>query len=141
MDAIICDRRPGVSDSGKSTLGDCCQKHNPMTAPVVYPYRVTRGPGDNLRAEYRCACGNDWSCWWSFRCSGWTEEDIEALNQATAREDTGKPEGDWFHRGPCHACAACTGNGCYVWNDSLSPEIHICANGCDGLPPGLERAA
>lgn len=130
-----------MSDSDKSALGDCCQKHNPTTAPVVYPYKVTRGDGDNLRAEYRCACGNNWSCWWSARYAGWTDADIEQLNLATALADTGKPEGEWFHRGPCHVCAACGNGGCYVWNDSLTPELHICANGCDGLPPGLESAA
>ena len=128
-------------NDNKSTLGDCCQKHDPRTAPVVYPYRATRGPDDNLRAEYRCTCGNDWSCWWSFTYSGWTDEDIEQLNQDTARADTGPAEGSWFHRGPCHRCAACDSAECYVWNDSLNPEVHICANGCDGTPPGLERAA
>ena len=126
--------------SDKSPLADCCQKHNPMTAPAVRPHRATLD-GDNLRAEYRCACGNDWSCWWSARCAGWTAEDVERLNLVTARQDTGPAEGDWFHRGPCHGCAACGGNGCYVWNDGLNPEIHICANGCDGLPPALESAA
>lgn len=59
-----------MSDSDKSTLGDCCQKHPPMTAPVVYPHHASRESGDNLRAEYRCACGNEWSCWWSFDGAG-----------------------------------------------------------------------
>ncbi len=125
----------------KSTLGDCCQKHNPMTAPVVYPYKVTREPEDNLRAEYRCICGNDWSCWWGGEGSGWTDEDIEAVNQATARMDTGPVQAEWFHRGPCHRCSTCGGSGCYASSDGFNPELHICANGCDGLPPGLESAA
>lgn len=126
-----------MSGSGKSSLGDCCQKHNPVTAPVVYPYKVARGDGDNLRAEYRCACGNEWSCWWSARCAGWADEDIERVNLASSQG----AEGGWFHRGPCHRCSACGKNGCYVWNDGISPEIHLCAGGCDGLPPGLAGAA
>ena len=63
----------------RSTLGDCCQKHNPLTAPVVYPYRATLD-GDNLRGEYHCACGNDWPCWWSASAVGWTADDVEFLN-------------------------------------------------------------
>jgi hypothetical protein len=140
MDPLGSDRSADVSDD-KSTLGDCCQKHDAMTAPVVYPHKVTRDGADGLRAEYRCACGSEWFCGWNARYAGWTDEDIEALNQATARQDTPGAEGEWFHRGPCHRCAACSGDGCYVRSDSLSPEIHICANGCDGLPPGLESAA
>lgn len=132
-----------MNDDGKSTLGDCCQKHNPITAPVVYPHTITKDYGrdgtESLRAEYRCACGNDWSCWWSG--TGWTDEDIEAVNYATACQDTGPVRAEWFHRGPCHVCATCGGDGCYASSDGLSPELHICANGCDGLPPGLERAA
>lgn len=50
-------------------------------------------------------------------------------------------EGEWFHRGPCHRCASCGGTGCYVWNDGVSPEVHVCEGGCDGMPPGLERAS
>lgn len=134
-----------MSDDERSTLGDCCQKHNPMTAPVVYPYRITkeyaRDGTENLRAEYRCACGNDWSCWWNAQYAGWADEDIEAANQATARADTGPVQAEWFHRGPCHRCSTCGGNGCYASSDGLNPELHICANGCDGLPPGLESAA
>ena len=133
--------------SDKSTLGDCCQKHNPMTAPVVYPYRVSMDKG-SLRGEYRCACGNNWSCWWDLRYSGWTLEDMERLNEtadrvaaADAALDARSAEGAWFHRGPCHACTGCSGRQCYVWNDDVNPEIHICASGCDGLPPGLESAA
>lgn len=125
----------------KSTLGDCCQKHPPLTAPVVYPHHASRGPEDNLRAEYRCACGNEWSCWWSFTASGWTDADIEQLNMDTARADTGPAESEWYHRHPCHRCTACERSECYVRTDGLNPELHICANGCDGLPPALERAA
>ena len=124
----------------RSTLGDCCQKHDPLTAPVVYPYRVTL-EGDNLRAEYRCACGNDWSCWWNPDGRGWTPEYIEQYNQANAHKDKGPADAEWFHRGPCHICAACGTSGCYAWNDGFNPELHICANGCDGFPPGLESAA
>jgi hypothetical protein len=120
----------------KSSLGDCCRKHDPATAPVVYPYRATL-LGDNLRGEYRCACGNEWSCWWSARAAGWTAGDIAHLNWLPGAGT----ENGWFHRGPCHACGTCGVNGCYVWNDSRNPEIHICANGCDGLPEGLGSAA
>jgi hypothetical protein len=134
-----------MNDEDKSTLGDCCQKHDPMTAPVVYPYKITKDTARDgtvsLRAEYRCACGNDWSCWWNAWCAGWTDEDIEAVNQATARADAGAVQAEWFHRGPCHRCSTCGGNGCYASSDGLNPELHICANGCDGLPPGLESAA
>ncbi len=127
--------------STPNPLGDCCQKHDPHTAPVVYPYKVAMVGDDNLRAEYRCACGNDWSCWWDPYGRGWTAEYIEQYNQANALKDTGPADADWFHRGPCHTCAVCGAGGCYVWNDGFNPELHVCAHGCDGLPPGLESAA
>lgn len=60
----------------RSRLGDCCQNHDPMTAPVVYPYRVTLDGPDSLRAEYRCACGRTWPCWWSMHAAGWTLADV-----------------------------------------------------------------
>lgn len=69
----------------KSALGDCCQKHDPATAPVVHPCSATLN-GDNLRAEYRCACGNGWSCWWSARYAGWTAGDVDQLNRASGQE-------------------------------------------------------
>jgi hypothetical protein len=71
--------------SDKSALGDCCQKHDPVTAPVVHPYRATLD-GDNLRGEYHCDCGNEWPCWWSASYVGWTAEDVEHLNRASGRE-------------------------------------------------------
>ena len=127
--------------NARSALGDCCQKHDPRTAPVVYPYKVAMVGDDNLRAEYRCACGNDWSCWWNPDGRGWTAEYIEHYNEANPNRDVEQVRAEWFHRGPCHACNRCDANGCYVLSDGFNPELHICANGCYGLPPGLERAA
>lgn len=69
----------------KSTLGDLCQKHRAADAPVAYPYRVSLDRG-SLRGEYRCPCGNDWSCWWDLRYSGWTIEDMGRLNRANGQE-------------------------------------------------------
>jgi len=90
MDPLICDRSAGVNDDEKSTLGDCCQKHNPATVPAVYPYRITkdyaRDGTESLRCEYRCACGNDWSCWWNAVYAGWTDEDVEFLNLTAGLE-------------------------------------------------------
>jgi len=61
----------------RSRLGDCCQNHDPRTAPVVYPYRVTLDRG-SLRGRYRCECGHEWSCWWDMHAAGWTLADVEA---------------------------------------------------------------
>jgi hypothetical protein len=79
-----------MSDSDKSALGDCCQNHYPLTAPVVYPYRATL-TGDSLRAEYRCGCGSNWSCWWSASAAGWDAADVERLNQAPVLVPANKP--------------------------------------------------
>jgi hypothetical protein len=129
---------------GKSTLGDCCREHDPLTAPVVLPCRAALYENtDNLRAEYRCECGNEWSCWWSASAVGWTAEDVGRLEQALleeARRDA-VGQGEWFHRGPCHPCKTCGADECFVWNDGVNPEVHICAKGCDGLPSGLAGAA
>ncbi len=60
----------------RSRLGDCCQNHDPMTAPVVYPHKVTIDR-DSLRGDYRCnQCGVEWPCWWDMRSAGWTLDDI-----------------------------------------------------------------
>ena len=77
-----------MSGDDRSTLGDCCQKHDPRTAPVVCPYRATLDEAtDNLRADYHCACGNNWSCWWSAIGAGWTAADVEWLNAASGQEN------------------------------------------------------
>jgi hypothetical protein len=64
-------------------LGDCCPKCPPLTAPVVHPYQVKQVGDYQVRAEYRCACGNDWSCWWDARYVGWSAD------LAGRDEDTG----------------------------------------------------
>lgn len=51
--------------------------------------------------------------------------------------------GRWYHRGPCtvHWCSICGSGGCYVWQHDDGGldvhDLHICAAGCDGLPPSL----
>jgi hypothetical protein len=60
----------------RSRLGDLCQNHDPMTAPVVYPHMVTLD-GTSLRGEYQCKCGRTWPCWWDMQAAGWTAEDVE----------------------------------------------------------------
>lgn len=131
-------------DGSRSRLGDCCQNHNPMTAPVVYPHRVWIDR-DSLRGEYLCACGRHWPCWWGLRSAGWTLEDVALYSGSRCSqcsfEGQASMDGEWFHRGPCHVCASCGATACYVWNDSVSPEVHICDSGCDGMPPGLELAS
>jgi hypothetical protein len=62
----------------RSPLGDCCQNHDPRTAPVVYPHAVTIDRG-SLRGEYQCKCGRTWSCWWDMRAAGWTAGDVESF--------------------------------------------------------------
>ncbi len=59
----------------RSRLGDCCQNHNPLTAPVVYPYAVGFDQG-SFCAWYRCDCGREWSCHWDMAAAGWTFEDV-----------------------------------------------------------------
>ena len=63
-------------------LGDCCPKHDALTAPVVHPYKVAASGEHGLRAEYRCDCGNDWSCWWDARYVGWSA-DLEGSGEDT----------------------------------------------------------
>ena len=60
----------------RSPLGDCCQNHDPRTAPVVYPHAVTNDRG-SLRAQYRCKCGRSRPCWFDMHAAGWTAEDVE----------------------------------------------------------------
>jgi hypothetical protein len=64
----------------RSLLGDCCQNHDPVKAPVVYPHRVTlEEDGDSMRAEYLCTCRREWLCWWSMRAAGWTLADLSEM--------------------------------------------------------------
>lgn len=56
----------------RSRLGDCCQNHDPVTVPVVYPHTVIC-EGNSLQGEYRCPeCDAEWKCWWDRRAAGWT---------------------------------------------------------------------
>lgn len=61
--------------TGRSLLGDRCENHDPVTAPVVYPWAVGIDRG-RLRGEYRCECGREWPCWWDMAAAGWTREDV-----------------------------------------------------------------
>ena len=62
------------------------------------------------------------------------------------RQAAGDTEGTWHHRGPCGSCPGpcrvCGSSDCHVWvpddPTSSAPQIHICANGCDGQPPRLD---
>jgi hypothetical protein len=67
-----------MTAAARSLLGDCCQNHDPMVAPVVYPYDVTR-EGNSLCAIYRCQCGTSWACWWDMAAAGWTAEDVASF--------------------------------------------------------------
>lgn len=62
-------------DGDRSLLGDTCENHNPLTAPVVFPHRVWID-GESLRGEYLCACGRHWPCWWGMQGAGWTLQDV-----------------------------------------------------------------
>lgn len=63
--------------TGRSRLGDLCQNHNPMTAPVAYPHTVI-AEGTSLQGEYRCEdCGAEWKCWWDARAAGWMPWDAD----------------------------------------------------------------
>lgn len=73
----------GEAVTVRSLLGDLCQAHDPLTAPVVYPYDVT-SEGDSLCAIYRCQCGTSWACWWHMAASGWTPADVENFRKDAA---------------------------------------------------------
>lgn len=55
--------------------------------------------------------------------------------------------GTWYHRGPRprHRCTICGDDSCYVWyvdeDQPVAPDVHICAAGCDGLPPAVLGAS
>ena len=71
--------------TARSPLGDMCQAHDPMTAPVVYPRDVTVDDHGSLCAIYRCGeCGRSWACWWDMRSAGWTAADVENFGKDAA---------------------------------------------------------
>jgi hypothetical protein len=56
-----------------SDLADACEGHFPGDMPAVLPHSVRPDPDapSSLRAEYRCPCGREWTCWWDAESAGW----------------------------------------------------------------------